>query len=258
MYKILSCVVTHNRPELTKITIESLAAQSLFEHFIIVYDNGSNEETVRIIQDFYDRGMIDDMILDNENSYPGAATNRAWKQGLESFDADILHRSDNDIFYRPRWDIYTLEVFRKWPEVGQFGLLDLSDYYFYTQIPCIPSERDGFRINFYHHTIGGSYAIRRELWDQGLRHEEIPWGPELEDQEDYLFQKAVEKAGWKTAKAMDPLVCHLGIWWGTGRVIVNHDYYDHTFDVRDGGKGVPLDKALEYHKDSVKKIIPTT
>src|SRR5258708_3064163 len=190
--KVLTCIVTYNRPELTKLTIQSYLNTVEKNHYLVVVDNNSNEETKKYLKK---EKRIDRLVELSGNYYPGFSCNYGWVVGLKEYpEATLLHRSDNDIFYRFGWYKYCVILFNLFPKLGEFGLLDASERYFFGTIPNVTYENSSYKYNrLLEHDVGGSYIIRRELWDKGIKHIEMPWDTTDTTTEDRHMRLAVEK-----------------------------------------------------------------
>jgi glycosyltransferase involved in cell wall biosynthesis len=224
---ILSCIVTHNRFALTKLTIESYLNATSVDHFLVVVDNDSTDETYDYLQDMYERGYINHLLLYGENLYPGKACNIGWEEGLKLYpQAEFLHRSDNDIIYQTNWDKYSIDKFRGWPELGQFGILDLKDQFYPGCTPCYET----FGVNIHFPNVGGNHLTRRELWDHGLRHIEVPW--DQRGDEDVQFSQDVANMGFYFGHSTEHIATHLGVWWGNFKDKDYREYYRRTYKER--------------------------
>lgn len=184
MTRLLSCIVTHDRLELTRRTIISYLNTVDLEYRLVVVDNASSDGTREMLRDLDE---IDELILLDRNVYPGAACNLGWLAAA-TWGADLLHRSDNDVEYRPGW---CDEVERSFEDLslGQLGLLE---------------ERYEAGCG----SVGGNCVLRRELWDAGLRWDATPWGPGV--QEDSRMSAAVRAMGYEVARVGRDCVRHLG------------------------------------------------
>ena len=170
--KLHTVFITHNRLELTKITIESYLETVTVPYGFIVIDNASTDGT----REWLDENFVG--ILLDENHYPGYATNIGWECLAE--DTTHLHRSDNDFRFLPGWCEEAQRMFDANPRLGQLGLrTDKEERY-------EPGN------------TGGNCVIRRELWDAGLRYDERPWGEyDVGCSEDTDFSPAVRAMGWE-------------------------------------------------------------
>ena len=119
--KLLTCVVTYNRLDYTRRTIESYLDTVGPDAHLVVVDNGSTDGTREWVE------RLDHVIYAETNLYPGAACNRGWDAGLACIDAGLLHRSDNDVEYLPGWREEVERTFADWPELALLGLLNLHE-----------------------------------------------------------------------------------------------------------------------------------
>jgi glycosyltransferase involved in cell wall biosynthesis len=160
---LLTCVVTYNRLALSQRTIGSYLDTVGSDATLVIVDNGSTDGTREWIARF------PHVILPQSNLYPGAACNRGWDYGLEFADADLLHRSDNDIEYLPGWRAEVERTLTDWPEVSLLGLLNLHedrgvDGRDETGIEPVPR-------------VGGNVVMPARLYREGMRWREGPWQP---------------------------------------------------------------------------------
>lgn len=243
--EIGTCIVTYNRLELTKMTIESYLATASVSNYIVVVDNGSDNETINYLQSL---GSDVDLVIYNEKQYPGFACNQAWDEIIKNCpDVKLLHRSDNDMFYRRGWDRYVVDLFELFPKLGLFGLLDLTEKHYFGIVPTFEKSRNGYKYNAHRHDIGGAYVTRREIFQSGIRHLDTPWTKEPDGWEDRHFTKSILEAGWDAGHAMEFLTCHLGTAYGWRKDNSLYEYYKKTYEERN-------DETFEefLHKSKVK------
>ncbi len=230
--KILTVMVVHNRPELTDMCLRSyLNTVDKDRHFLVVVDNASDIETQKVL---FNIGPKFYYYRSSENMYPGKACNEGFKIGLELYpEANLLQRTDNDIFFRYGWFKYIAMLFYLFPKLGEFGLLDNSEKYFFGTAPQVMYEKDSYRYNrLLEHDVGGSYVFRRELWDQGLRHIEDRWTHDEATVEDRQFRLDVENMGYHVGHSVEFLACHLGTRYGWTEDSPDYQYYKKTFEDR--------------------------
>jgi glycosyltransferase involved in cell wall biosynthesis len=197
--KLLTVVVSYNRLDLLKRTIRSYRKTVTLDHYMLIVDNHSDAKTRRWI-----KGCGEDFVLLTENRYPGYATNYGWTVGLETVDADFLHRSDNDFEYQPGWCDEVEEKFAD-PQLGQLGLRTVAE-----------EGSVG--------AVGGCSIIRRAIWDAGVRYSEAPWS-EM-PWEDTHMSRDVEAAGYRWGRVGRPCALHIGV------ASSQDPYYQETFTVR--------------------------
>lgn len=188
---IHTCMITYNRLDLTKQAIQSYLENTTGPWSLVIVDNASTDGTQKWLYDFAagwsSRRQI--LLLD-ENKYPGFATNRGWEAAPP--DTVLLHRADNDFVFLPGWDTHVRLMFSAVPELGQLGL------------------RTDEEELFNQHNVGGNCVVRRELWDAGLRYDERPW-PKIAKKvpgytEDSFLSPQVRKMGWEWDRVQQPCI----------------------------------------------------
>lgn len=216
-HHIHSVIVSYNRLELTKQAINSYLETVTLPHSLIVVDNASSDGTVEWLLDEFPFGLWERyedgkqqcyVIPLAENKYPGYATNYGWSEMPSQ--TTLLHRADNDFAFLPGWCDEVLKRFKR-QAVGQVGLRTNKE------------ERNA-RTN-----VGGNNVIRRKLWDEGLRYDERPWGPEHYPPgwtEDSLLSPAVREMGYEWTRVKRPCIVSLS------REDPEDPYYQRTWALR--------------------------
>jgi glycosyltransferase involved in cell wall biosynthesis len=222
MATIASCVVTYQRLDYTQRTIESILNTRTGPHHLTVVDNHSTDGTRAWLESVKE---IDVLILNDRNLWPGAACNLGWFAGIEASDPQLLHRSDNDVEYLPGWCEHVREVFKAFPDLGQFGLLNLKEDFPDGQ----PLEPYGYdpQVNRHWPRLGGNCVVRRTLWDRGLRWKPGAWSPGGED-EDTWMSRQVQDEGFFIANAIPDIARNMAF----GRFHDHPDYYRQTAAAR--------------------------
>jgi glycosyltransferase involved in cell wall biosynthesis len=196
--KLLVAMITYNRLAYTKRTLESFLATVNVPYFLVVADNASTDGTQEWLKAQHSKGKINHLILNNENFYPGMATNEAWSAGMMYYpEATHLMRLDNDIELSPGWSMMAERYFKTIPNLGQLGLdvgptLSEDAQHFW-------ETHNGMEINPFPGNVGGPNIIRRKVWDKGIRYDESKWWHD-EDvptaQEDTKLSQDISLAGW--------------------------------------------------------------
>lgn len=247
---ILISLVTHNRLDYTKRSLESLKQTTVVPHKIIAVDNASDDGTQEWLKEQSEQGVIDAALLFEDNRYPGAAANAGWAAGMEHLmpDADFLMRSDNDMEYRKGWDEEAMKAFASFQFLGQLGLMNQEQCFEPGKNLVVPRTADnGYEVNVHWTNIGGTHVMRRELWEMGIRYDETPWhantdgsgNPIPTAQEDVKLSVAIaQHSGYFFAN----LIPHLCVEMSYGNTDDYFDYYERTFAAR--GHGTP-DRAKD-------------
>lgn len=225
--KLLIVLLTYNRLEYTKKTLKNLwdSISDNADYFLVVADNASTDGTREYLRVLKKRGRINLLILNPENYYPGKACNIGWEKGLEIYDATHLMRLDNDMSLTNNWDKRVEEYFKAIPELGQLGIEHEA-----IETPDAELRKrfiNGVTVNEWPGCVGGPMIMPRKLWDMGLRYDENPWKPPL--QEDSRLSALIKDRGYLVGHAQEEL----------GRTFATHDtwskypeYYKKTMGDR--------------------------
>ena len=195
---LATVIVSHNRLELLERTLESYRATVTAPHRLVIVDNASDSRTRDFLAQCGER-----VEFLPENRYPGFATNYGWTLLVDEHTT-LLHRSDNDVEYKPGWCNEVLSRFED-ASLGQLGLRTLDE-----EGP--------------HNAVGGNSVIRRALWDAGARYSEQPWGAVAF--EDALMSHTVQSHGYRWDRVHSPCIEHLGV------ADLADPYYQETFRIR--------------------------
>jgi glycosyltransferase involved in cell wall biosynthesis len=178
-----SVIVSYDRLELLKQCYASYKETVSVPHSLVIVDNASRNDTRQWLS--AEVSPHDQVIFLEYNRFPGYACNRGWEQLPP--ETTHLHRSDNDFIFLPGWCEQVLGRFGR--RIGQVGLRT--------------GDEEQARWN-----VGGNNVIRRQLWDEGLRYDERPWGKSYPPgwTEDSLFSPAVVEMGWKWTRVKKPCI----------------------------------------------------
>lgn len=230
--KLLICLITHNRLRYTKATLESIERETKsMDYDLVIVDNNSTDGTQDWLNDNYDN-----IILNDENYYPGKACNIGWAHLLEDHpNASYLMRCDNDMLFVAGWNLKAEEYFDAIPLLGQLGL-DHTALNEFSGDKRYLTTIGGKTVNAWPGNIGGPCIIRREIYDMGARYDETPWmdlrtRPKemITPQEDVKFSLSMHKYGYIYGHPTEKLA------WTFADVTNRHeykDYYKKTFKER--------------------------
>ena len=236
-------MVTHNRLEYTKQTLDNYLSTTTVPQFLIVVDNASTDGTQDWLRMQSDKGKINYILLNNKNYYPGAATNFGWAKGLEIFpEATHLMRLDNDMAFAHGWSEVAKQYFDKIPKLGQLGLDygPMND----PEADRFDEEYNGMVINPYPGNVGGTMIMRKEIWADGIKYDTTPWSHKTETptaQEDAKLSADIFAAKWKFGHSTIRLAWTIDKWEDYP------EYYVKTMTDRGYGKVFKkrLDKLRE-------------
>ncbi|MGD0092850.1 MAG: glycosyltransferase [Planctomycetota bacterium] len=112
-------MVTYNRLAFTRQAIEGLCAHTTFPHVLSVVDNASSDGTRELLLRLHQEGVINNLLLLEQNIGVAKAANLAWVQEPR---ASYFLKLDNDIVIRkPGWLEALVETIDKLPEAGVVG-----------------------------------------------------------------------------------------------------------------------------------------
>lgn len=103
-----------NRFDVTRLTIESILANTQEPFDLLIFDNGSCPEMVSYLQSLYENGSIDYLILSKEN----IGKLNALHVIFNTAPGEIVAYTDDDVFHLPGWLAAHLEVIDTYPKVG--------------------------------------------------------------------------------------------------------------------------------------------
>ena len=204
--RLLVVLITYNRLEYTKKTLRYLWDNTELPYYLIVCDNSSNDGTREYLKSLRERKLVDEIILNPENFYPGKATNIGWETGLK-LDPTVTHlvRLDNDMQLLKGWDKSAEEYFKAIPELGQLGLDNeaIED----PKAKLREHEINGKTINPWPGCVGGPCIVKREIFENGSRWPEAMWddGRNSQYQEDSQFSKQIKNMGYLVGHMTDNL-----------------------------------------------------
>jgi glycosyltransferase involved in cell wall biosynthesis len=103
-----------NRMDVTKMTIQSILANTEEPFDLLVFDNGSSPEMVAYLQSLYKNGSIDYLHLSKSNIGKLNALNMIFNMA----PGEIVAYCDDDVFHLPGWLGKHLEIIDTFPNVG--------------------------------------------------------------------------------------------------------------------------------------------
>lgn len=203
---LLIVLVTYNRLAYTKRTLRELRQTIQVPYYLVIADNNSSDGTREYLKSLYRRNIVDKIILNPDNYYPGKATNIGWEEGLKDYpEATHLMRLDNDMHLEHGWDLTASDYFRKIPELGQLGLD--HEAIEHPKAKLRELEINGMTLNPWPGCVGGPNILRRSIYDMGVRYLELMWndGRNSPLQEDSQLSKAVQAKGYLTGHMTEDL-----------------------------------------------------
>jgi len=103
-----------NRLDVTRMTIESILANTQEPFDLLVFDNGSCPEMVTYLQSLYERGAVDYLLLSKRN----IGKLNALRMIFDAAPGEIVAYTDDDVFHLPGWLGAHLQIIDTFPNVG--------------------------------------------------------------------------------------------------------------------------------------------
>lgn len=103
-----------HRLDVTRLTLESILANTEKPYELLVFDNGSCPEMTGFLQALYNTGKIDTLILSAENI---GKLNALWRIA-QAAQGKVIAYTDDDVYHLPGWLPEHLKVLDTYPNVG--------------------------------------------------------------------------------------------------------------------------------------------
>lgn len=190
-------VLVHNRPELTRQTLDSLhttLSTTKVDHEVICVDNNSDLSTQKILEKF----EFHHFIRLPQNTGVGRGKNA----GVAKAKGDYLYISDNDIYFYPKWLDTLVKAAQVFPEAKIIGAFRHPNH----GCPA-PIERKDMVFEPSDQQVGSSWFLSRQTWEK--------FGPLLEDvpvgSDDVHFCNQVTASGALVGSIHPYKVFHCGL-----------------------------------------------
>lgn len=241
-------LVSWNRPKMTELVIKTIHRNTDRDNFrLIVLDNASEPETVDMLEQMHNNGLIDEFIPIKTNLGLEAARNLLLKNCTQS---DYFVCIDNDCLPPPReagqdWLERMIELMQKYEDYAAISMR--TQVMIGTGDPFIEADRVGDELLPFPHP-GGSFRIMDTKvthfvggWDRG--------SPGRGSEEKYICGK-LQDAGFKTAFAVQIRCLHL---FGNREHTKERWGYDEKLNPEDTGHSDISHPALDQgdFKDEV-------
>jgi hypothetical protein len=197
---VLSTVLlSFNRPDLLRRTLESYLATVSVPYELIIVDNNSDETTRQLIAEMSERHPTIEAILLAEN-LGGAAINL----GVAQSRGHYIHISENDLEYLPGWDQTLLTKLEVFPKLGQLSVVASGSH------EVRPWTVDGLTVHLARHNVMTPSVMPREVYEAGVRWTTRGEGNVLFPA-DGRFSHSVKEHGYLVA-------------WNDADLVINHGF----------------------------------
>ena len=100
--------------EVLKVCLRSLLANTTPPYDLMVFDNGSGDETVAYLKSLHAEEKIQYLLLSEKNLGKGGA----WNIIFETCPGEILAYADSDVLFSPGWLDQSIRILETYPDVG--------------------------------------------------------------------------------------------------------------------------------------------
>lgn len=152
MMNIQLLMITHNRPEYTRISLGALLESVPPAVQVTVWDNASDAPTKAVLAEFSSHPRMREVVYCKTNQKLREPTNWFWTRQRE---ADYVGKIDDDCLHQPGWCEALLEVHENFPRAGIVGT-----WRFYPEdtLEVIPRSKI---------VRAGGVGLMRNCWVQG-------------------------------------------------------------------------------------------
>ena len=116
--KIKILMITHNRPAYTRLSLGRLCETAPSNAKITVWDNGSADDTRRVLKEFEGHPAVEGIVYNPANDKLRGPTNWFWNN---SKDADLLSKVDDDCLMPAKWVEKLEKAHNDIPDAGLLG-----------------------------------------------------------------------------------------------------------------------------------------
>ena len=209
--KFLIIIPTHNEEKNILFCLESLKNQTFKDYKIVVVNDGSSDNTQKIVEEFVANYRdFEIKNLEKSEHQPGAKVVRTFNKGLEMVDLkdfDIICKFDADIIFPVNYLKKIHDVYEKNPKAGMVsGIVKIKKNVFEKNFAFNFSDEKGQwvfeNISSKNHVRGPIKSYRKECFQEmnGLR-PVLGW-----DNIDVMLAK---KHGWEVVTVKNLWVKHL-------------------------------------------------
>ena len=150
--KLRVLMVTHNRHDYTKLSLQRLCETVPADARITVWDNASSQEMIEVLKAFEDRPQIERIIYNKTNEKLWGPTNWFWEN---TKDAEFLSKVDDDGLMPEKWVETLTQAHHDIPQAGILGTWRFMDEDFYPDLAIRKIQSFG------------AHQLMRSCWVEG-------------------------------------------------------------------------------------------
>ncbi|MBC8096198.1 MAG: glycosyltransferase family 2 protein [Akkermansiaceae bacterium] len=159
--KVKVLMITYNRADYTRLTLETLCKSLPDYASITIWDNSSNAETRAVLKEFEKHPRVERVIYHSTNDRLRGPTNWFWE---ETKDADFVSKVDDDCLMPPGWCETLVEAHHDIPKAGALGCWRFLDEDFKPELANRKIQSFGkHRLMRNCWVEGSGYLLKREV-----------------------------------------------------------------------------------------------
>lgn len=227
-------MLSYNRPEFVRQAVLTCVQHAEYPLEMIVHDDGSDSDTLKVLRELHDCGLISLLMLNapGNNEGQGIALNRMF----HAAKGDPIIKLDHDLIFEPGWLRHSVDVLEAnrfacetdagSQEIGALGLFAYHhepvrhDEMFIERHESIKSMESAAQfVAWEEHRdfVGSAMVIPRRAWEE--------FGPFEERStafaEDAVFKREIsDRDGWCVALTEENMVRNVGFGVGPSTVVV--------------------------------------
>jgi GT2 family glycosyltransferase len=157
-------MITHNRPDYTKLSLERLCSTAPKNLKVTIWDNGSDSETRNILKKYEGHPCVEQVVYNEKNELLRRPTNWFWNQNLE---VDLLGKVDDDCLIPENWCFFLEKAHRDIPQAGVLACWHYLPQDFNYELAKKKIQTYGNHQIMRNCWVGGSgYLMKREVIDK--------------------------------------------------------------------------------------------
>lgn len=206
------CVLSYNRPESLKRSLDSLFRNTAGPYELIINDDGSIDPVRDYILSLYRERRVSCIILNNG---PNQGVGKSIRNMFEIATGEYLVKLDQDLEYTMNWDRQVVRIMKAFPRIGALGLF----HYHHDPVDCdkmfiADIDNAGIRVEVVKDFVGSAIVTPRELYQNiglGVYSEAFA--------EDVIYKQKLQAAGFDLAIPKQDLATNFGFGPGPSTVV---------------------------------------
>jgi GT2 family glycosyltransferase len=156
-------LVTHNRLDYTRKTLERLVSDPSEEFDLYIWDNASTDETQEYLNDAVKDPRVVEVVLSKENVGQAGAMNYAWSKTK----AELVGKIDNDCLVTPGWTRIFAQAHKDIEMLGSVACWHFpAEDFDQTRAAKKIRQFNGHKLFMHPATCGSGFIIKRKTFQE--------------------------------------------------------------------------------------------